>query len=57
VYPIVVAPVAAVSFVYPPLTTSAYPKGFGGQKVLWAIAPAYPGPVLIRGRQLDGTRP
>lgn len=28
---------------------------WGGQKVLWVGAPAYRGPVLIRGRQLDGS--
>ena len=25
-----------------------------GQKVLWFVSPKYRGPVLIRGRQLDG---
>ena len=25
-----------------------------GQKVLWFVSPTYRGPVLIRGRQLDG---
>lgn len=29
-------------------------QAWGGQKVLWAIAPTYSGPVLIRGRQVDG---
>lgn len=29
-------------------------KTWGGQKVLWAIDPAQRGPVLVRGRQLDG---
>lgn len=37
----------------------ASPKRFGsrwwgGQKVLWFVHPRYRGPVLIRGRQLDG---
>lgn len=27
---------------------------WGGQKVLWVGAPSYRGPVLIRGRQLNG---
>jgi len=27
---------------------------WGGQKVLWIVAPTYSGPVLIRGQQLDG---
>ena len=30
-------------------------SGWGGAKVYWQIAPAYTGPVLIRGKQLDGT--
>jgi hypothetical protein len=29
-------------------------SGWGGQRVLWYIAPSYSGPVLVRGRQLDG---
>ncbi|MEO6892386.1 MAG: hypothetical protein ABI456_21960 [Ktedonobacteraceae bacterium] len=29
-------------------------NGWGGQKVLWFIDPAYHGPVLIRGERLDG---
>jgi hypothetical protein len=29
-------------------------KEWGGQKVLWVVEPSYDGPVLIRGRQLDG---
>ena len=57
VYPIVADDTATVTFVYPPPPNSAYPSGFGGQKVLWVIAPSYTGPVLIRGRQLDGTTP
>jgi hypothetical protein len=28
-------------------------KSWGGNKVLWLVAPAYRGPVLIRGRRLD----
>lgn len=27
---------------------------WGGQKVLWFVAPAYSGPVLVRGRRLGG---
>jgi hypothetical protein len=57
VYPIVTGATAEVTFVYPPPPNSAYPKGFGGSKVLWVIAADYSGPVLIRGRQLDGARP
>lgn len=29
-------------------------SGWGGQKVLWFIDPAYHGPALIRGQRLDG---
>jgi len=29
-------------------------RSWGGQKVLWFVHPRYRGPVLIRGRQLDG---
>lgn len=29
-------------------------RRWGGQKVLWFVHPRYRGPVLIRGRQLDG---
>jgi hypothetical protein len=36
-------------------TTQFYPSAtWGGQKVLWVVAPSYTGPVLIRGQQLDG---
>jgi hypothetical protein len=28
-------------------------KAWGGQKVLWVVAPSYTGPVLIRGARLD----
>jgi hypothetical protein len=31
-----------------------YSTNWGGQKVLWVIAPSYAGPVLIRAQQLDG---
>jgi hypothetical protein len=33
-----------------------YGSKWGGQKVLWFVSPAYRGPVLIRGRQLDGRK-
>jgi hypothetical protein len=29
-------------------------KKWGGNKVLWLVAPSYRGPALIRGRRLDG---
>jgi len=31
-----------------------YGSAWFGNKVLWAVAPPYSGPVLVRGRQLDG---
>jgi hypothetical protein len=34
--------------------TGAFSGAWGGQKVLWWVHPSYRGPVLIRGRQLDG---
>ncbi|MEA2369608.1 MAG: hypothetical protein QOH12_2 [Solirubrobacteraceae bacterium] len=51
------APDSALNFMYPPPPTGQ--SGFagsewGGQKVLWVAAPGYRGPVLIRGRQLNG---
>jgi hypothetical protein len=54
-YPVLSADVA-VDFVYPPdpRQTEFYGSEWGGNKVLWWVRAAYKGPVLIRGRQLDG---
>jgi hypothetical protein len=42
-------------FEYPPRPESGWAEsGWGGTKVLWVIAASYHGPVLVRGRQLDG---
>lgn len=42
-------------FEYPPRPESGWAEsGWGGTKVLWVIASSYHGPVLVRGRQLDG---
>jgi hypothetical protein len=43
--------------VYPPdpRQQDFYGSGWGGNKVLWWVRAAYKGPVLIRGRQLDGS--
>jgi len=41
------------------LLTVFRPDGWqvwAGQKVLWFVLPAYTGPVLIRGRRLDGSQ-
>jgi hypothetical protein len=56
VYPVLPSD-GELNFIYPP--PPAGQSGFagsewGGQKVLWVAAPRYTGPVLIRGRQLDG---
>ena len=43
-------------FVFPPPPEQPdfYGSGWGGNKVLWWVSGRYHGPVLIRGRQLDG---
>jgi hypothetical protein len=38
-----------------PAQTDFYGTGWSGNKVLWWVTGSYHGPVLIRGRQLDGT--
>src|ERR1041385_2680531 len=48
-------PGSILQFVYPPAPQSEFAgRKWGGQKVLWFVAPGYRGPVLIRGRRLDG---
>jgi len=43
-------------FAYPPEKNSLFAgSDWGGQKVLWVSDPKYGGPILIRGRQVDGT--
>lgn len=56
VYP-VLGDAGVLGFHYPPPPTSKRSLAgsqWGGQKVLWVAASSYRGPVLIRGRQLDG---
>src|SRR5207247_5807861 len=49
-------PEAGVNFMYPPPAGSSLAGSrWGGQKAPWMRSPSYRGPVLIRGRQLDGT--
>lgn len=49
-------PEALVNLIYPPPAASSFAGSeWGGQKVPWMRSPSYHGPVLIRGRQLDGT--
>jgi hypothetical protein len=42
-------------FFWPPLPTQEdAASGWSGNKVMWVVAARYHGPVLVRGRQLDG---
>ncbi|MBA3735614.1 MAG: hypothetical protein H0W90_10535 [Actinobacteria bacterium] len=44
-----------LTFEYPPLPGSVWEgSGWGGRKNIWVVADSYRGPVLVRGRQLDG---
>jgi hypothetical protein len=53
VYPVGAFP--KLTFIYPPQPNQRwYGSAWSGQKVLWIARPNYRGPVLIRGRQLDG---
>jgi hypothetical protein len=55
-YPNFVHQGQTLEFVYPPLPqqTDFSGSGWSGNKVLWWVSGRYHGPVLIRGRQLDG---
>jgi hypothetical protein len=55
-YPIGFAqPGSVLRYTYPPEPNQGwYGSRWSGQKVLWFVGPAYHGPVLIRGKQLDG---
>ena len=54
-YPLGLLRVTTLSFTYPVQPSQIwYPSNWSGNKVLWTVAPRYRGPVLIRGRQLDG---
>jgi hypothetical protein len=55
VYPIGGFP--TLTFTYPPQRYQLwYGSSWSGNKVLWIARPSYRGRVLIRGRQLDGSR-
>jgi hypothetical protein len=45
-----------LEFTWPPTRNQVdfYGTGWSGNKVLWWVAGTYHGPVLIRGRQIDG---
>jgi hypothetical protein len=47
-------PGSVLDFAYPPSANTEFAGSvWGGQKVLWFVAPGYRGPVLIRGGRLD----
>lgn len=55
VYPVGLGMDGVLFFVYPPDPRSEFAgSDWGGEKVLWVSSPAYRGPALIRGHQLDG---
>jgi hypothetical protein len=54
-YPIGFIQPGSVLQIAPPASSTDFANSaWGGQKVLWLVTPAYRGPVLIRGRRLDG---
>jgi hypothetical protein len=54
-YPTLTGSEQSLEFVYPPPRQSVfYGSKWSGNKVLWWVSGRYHGPVLIRGRQLDG---
>jgi hypothetical protein len=56
VYPVGFSRRGVLRFSYPPEKNSLFAgSDWGGQKVLWVSDPKYDGPILIRGRQVDGT--
>jgi hypothetical protein len=55
VYPVGFTERSVLLFEYPPHKRSVFAGSkWSGQKVLWISDPKYEGPILIRGRQLDG---
>jgi hypothetical protein len=55
VYPVGFSKRGVLRFAYPPPNNSVFAgSAWGGQKVLWVSDPKYAGPILIRGRQVDG---
>ncbi|HET8660684.1 MAG TPA: hypothetical protein VFM55_16980 [Micromonosporaceae bacterium] len=51
------APGAVLAYLAPAEHSGWTDRTWGGQKVLWAVDPATTGPVLVRGRRLDGPEP
>jgi hypothetical protein len=55
VYPLGFGKGGVLRFEYPPPPNTLFAGSeWGGQKILWVSDPKYEGPILIRGRQLDG---
>ena len=55
IYPVGLGTNGVLSFAYPPDPSVEFAgSDWGGAKVLWVSSPAYRGPALIRGHQLDG---
>jgi hypothetical protein len=55
VYPVGLGADATLPFEYPPAPNSQFAGSeWGGEKTLWIADPDYTGPILIRGRQVDG---
>ncbi len=54
IFAVGLSPDATLNFVKPAPGNQYSGSDWGGGKVLWVVAPAYPGPVLIRGHQVDG---
>jgi hypothetical protein len=54
-YPTLTGSEQSLEFVYPPSAQSVFSgSSWSGNKVLWWASGRYHGPVLVRGRQLDG---
>lgn len=54
VFAVGLSPDATLNFVGSAPSNQFSGSAWGGAKVLWVVAPDYLGPVLIRGRQIDG---
>lgn len=58
VYPIGFDADSTLELRYPPPAGSQFAGSrFGGQKTLWVARRSYKGPILVRGRRLDGSSP
>jgi hypothetical protein len=54
-YPVGFSDDGTLTFEHPPPAASPFAgTGWGGSETLWVVDPSYGGPLIIRGRQLDG---